>query len=150
MGSHGMSQPMRLIGGWAQVNGPCRAGGGGDSVALAFRPGWRVQHSGGGCLRHDSDTRAFAVARVAPPQPVKGCPSLCVLAIHAPHTSITRGHGVVASVCGGAAAHCAVAMGDWNTPAGSVGHLWGPLIGGVGPTLSFPNERTMSICSNLV
>jgi len=140
--SHGMSQPVELIPGWAQVNGPCARGNGGDSAALAFGPSWRVEASGGGCLRGDWDTRAFAVARVAPPVPVQGCPSLCVVAIHAPHTWITRGHDTVAEVCGAAAERCAIAMGDWNTRARGVGRLWASLIGGAAPALVFPNQRT--------
>jgi len=140
--SHGMSQPVELIPGWAQVNGPCARGNGGDSAALAFGPSWRVQASGGGCLRGDWDTRAFAVARVAPPVPVQGCPSLCVVAIHAPHTWISRGHDTVAEVCGAAAERCAIAMGDWNARARGVGRLWASLIGGAAPALVFPNQRT--------
>merc|ERR1712137_1314122 len=93
--SNGMSEPMSLVAlglaGWTQVNGPCARGSGGDSAALAFAPGWIVENSGGGCLRHDYDTRAFAVARVTPPSPVRGCSSLCVVALHAPHTAITSG-----------------------------------------------------------
>lgn len=56
----------------AKVNGPCARGYGGDSVALSFEPGWTVEASAGGCLRHDWDTRAYAVARVKPPSPVEG------------------------------------------------------------------------------
>merc|ERR1719401_1646625 len=140
--SNGMSDPIGLIPGWTQVNGPCARGNGGDSVALAFAPGWQVESSGGGCLRHDWDTRAFAVAKVTPPAAVQGCPSLCVVAIHAPHSSITQGRDVVAGVCGAAAEGCAVAMGDWNAPAHKIGRLWSPLIGGAPPTLAYPNERT--------
>jgi len=143
--SDGESQPVSLIGlglaGWSQVNGPCRNGHG-DSAALAFSPGWRVEASGGGCLRLDSDGRAFAVARVTPPSPVQGCPSLCVLAVHSPHTAITSGGTVVSRVCGAAAASCTVAMGDWNAPADRIGPLWAALIGGAAPTLTAPNERT--------
>jgi len=143
--SHGMSQPVRLFSGWAQVDGPCKAGHRGDSAALAFAPGWHVAASGGGCLRGDWDTRAFAVARVRPPvsrPPVKDCPELCVVAIHAPHTRITQGRDTVARVCGSAAERCAIAMGDWNTPVRGIGRLWAPLLGGAAPTLAFPDERT--------
>jgi len=144
--SNGMSEPVDLVAqglaGWRQVNGPCARGGGGDSAALAFAPGWVVEAGGGGCLRHDYDTRAFAVARVTPPSPVQGCPSLCVVALHAPHTSITAGKGIVQSVCRGAEARCAIAMGDWNVPVSGVGRLWTELIGGSAPGLALPNERT--------
>lgn len=144
--SDGMSKPASLIyfglNGWTQVDGPCAKGSGGDSAALAFAPSWRVEASGGGCLRYDWDTRAFAVARVVPPSPVEGCPSLCFVAIHAPHTSIHKGKEEVSRVCGDSAHHCAVAMGDWNTPVYGVGNLWSSLIGGDKPHLSFPDERT--------
>jgi len=145
--SHGMSQPVSLVdlglSGWTQVDGPCQKDGRGDSAALAFAPGWQVQKSGGGCLRHDYDTRAFAVARVAPPSPVRGCESLCVVALHAPHTDITAGRGLVSSVCGDAlASTCTVAMGDWNVPVGGLGRFWSQLIGGPAPALAAPNERT--------
>lgn len=144
--SDGPSNPASLaafgLEGWTQVNGPCASGDGGDSAALAFAPGWIVEASGGGCLRWDWDTRAFAVARVRPPTPVQGCPSLCVVAIHAPHSSINRGKDVVASVCGSAVERCAVAMGDWNVPASGVAGLWASLIGGGGPGEARPDERT--------
>jgi len=140
------SQPASLehfgLTGWTQVNGPCASGDGGDAAALAFAPDWVVQQSGGGCLRHDWDTRAFAVARVAPPRPVEGCASLCVVAIHAPHSSITRGHDVVKSVCGDARERCTVAMGDWNVPGHGVGKLWAQLIGGSSPSKPQPDERS--------
>lgn len=144
--SDGMSQPASLpqfgLVGWTQVDGPCRHGDRGDSAALAFAPGWLVQKSGGGCLRDDSDTRAFAVARVQPPSPVRGCPSLCFVAIHAPHSSINKGKETVRDVCGGAEQRCAVAMGDWNVPANLVGRLWSQLIGGILPRTAQPNQRT--------
>jgi len=140
------SQPASLVdfglSGWTQVNGPCASGDGGDAAALAFAPEWVVQSSGGGCLRHDWDTRAFAVARVVPPRAVEGCPSLCVVAIHAPHQSITRGHDVVKSVCGDAAERCAVAMGDWNVPGNGVPALWEALIGGQRPGSPEPDQRS--------
>merc|ERR1719401_2539491 len=53
--SNGMSEPVTLIPGRTQVNGPCARGNGGDSVALSFAAGWRVEKSGGGCLRGDWD-----------------------------------------------------------------------------------------------
>lgn len=144
--SDGASKPASMIGfglkGWTQVDGPCAFGHRGDAAALAFAPGWHVQKSGGGCLRHDGDTRAFAVARVVPSRPVSGCPSLCVVAIHAPHQSITKGKELVQSVCGKAVEHCAVAMGDWNIEANRVGSLWSKLIGGATPPSAMPNERT--------
>lgn len=144
--SNSKSESVSLVGlgltGWTQVNGPCAHGGGGDAAALAFAPGWAVQNSGGGCLRHDGDTRAFAVARVAPPAPVQGCPSLCVVAVHDPHTDITRGQDVVASVCGEARASCTIAMGDWNEPVERIGRFWNQLINAPPPTLALPNERT--------
>jgi hypothetical protein len=144
--SDGSSKPASLPGfglkGWTQVDGPCAHGFRGDSAALAFAPGWQVQKSGGGCLRHDSDTRAFAVARVVPPKPVKGCPTLCVVAIHAPHASITKGKETVWKVCGSSAQGCAVAMGDWNVAAERVGSLWSKIIGGALPPVALPNERT--------
>jgi len=133
------------LAGWTQVNGPCVADGGfGDSAALGFAPGWQVERSSGGCLRADADTRAMAVARVTPPAEatVAGCPSLCVVAIHAPHSAITQGKGLVHEVCAEAADRCTVAMGDWNTPAQGVGQLWDMLVGGATPSLAVPDERT--------
>lgn len=141
------SSPASLVkfglSGWTQVDGSCVGhGNGGDSAALAFAPGWRVEKSGGGCLRHDWDTRAMAVARVVPPSVINDCPSLCFLAVHAPHSAITKGRELVHSVCGDAAERCAVAMGDWNTPADGVGRLWADLVGGAPPVMVQPNERT--------
>jgi len=140
--SYGMSQPMPLMPGWAQANGPCPRGDGGDSVALAFAQGWQVEATGGGCLRQDWGTRAFAVARVVPPAPVKGCPKLCFVAIHAPHSWINAGHDIVSGVCGDAVQHCAVAMGDWNVNDGQVPTRWLELVGGNAPGVIVPNERT--------
>jgi len=144
--SDGNSRPASLpnfgLDGWTQVDGPCRCGGGGDAAALAFAPGWRVEKSDGGCLRTDCDTRAFAVARVAPPRPIRGCRHLCVVAIHAPHSFINNGRSKVQQVCGDAVEHCAVAMGDWNVPARHVHRLWAQLIGGARPHSVGPNERT--------
>lgn len=144
--SNGMSQPASLVDyglyGWTQVNGPCSRGSNGDAAALAFAPGWKVLTSGGGCLRSDYDTRAFAVANVVPPTPVQGCPSLCVVGIHAPHSSINAGKDIVQTVCGSAVNQCALAMGDWNVPAYGVSGLWSSLIGGNAPTLTLPDERT--------
>jgi len=132
------------LAGWTQVDGLCTTGDGFrfDTAALAFAPEWRVEQSDGGCLRHDTDVRAFAVARAVPPRPVEGCPSLCVLAIHAPHSSITRGKDVVNSVCGAAVEKCAVAMGDWNAPGVGVPGLWSALIGGASPRQPVPDERS--------
>jgi len=124
------------------VSGSCARGSGGDSAALAFAPGWDVLSSGGGCLRDDWDTRAMAVARVVPPSPVQGCSSLCVVAIHAPHSRITAGHEEVARVCGDSVQQCGLAMGDWNVPAEGVHSLWSSLIGGATPSFVHPNERT--------
>jgi len=146
--SDGMSQPVKLpsygLSGWTQVDGPCQKGSGGDSSALAFAPGWNVLSSGGGCLRHDSDTRAFAVAKVTPPVPIQGCSSLCVVAIHAPHGTITKGHEEVSRVCGEAKRTCTLAMGDWNVPVGDgLNSRWSELISGQAPPLlAEPNERT--------
>jgi len=148
--SHGWSNPMSLsaagLSGWSQVDGSCShdlfGKPHGDAAALAFAPGWKVQKGGGGCLRHDMDTRAFAVARVVPPMPVEGCPSLCVVTLHAPHQPITRGKGLVKSVCGAARLRCTVAMGDWNAPAEKVGFLWSQFIGGAPPNLATPNAKT--------
>jgi len=141
-----MTHPSSLINfglwGWTQVNGPCAWGDHGDVAALAFAPGWEVQNSGGGCLRNDWDTRAFAVALVRPPVAVQGCPSLCFVAIHAPHTWINHGRDIVRGVCGGAVERCAVAMGDWNTPAGGVAGLWDALVGGEHPGWPTPDQRT--------
>lgn len=140
------SQPAEIskygLPGWKQVDGPCNVGQGGDTAALAFAPGWEVEKGGGGCLRTDYDTRAFAVARVKPPSPVRGCPRLCVVAIHAPHTSINAGKDIVQDVCGAAADACGVAMGDWNIPASGVAGLWRALIGGTPPSLAVPDQRT--------
>jgi len=128
---------------WTQVDGPCRRGwNNGDAAALAFAPGWRVQKSSGGCLRKDYDIRAFAVALVVPPKPVKGCPRLCVVAIHAPHQAIDDGKDTVQDVCGAAVERCTIAMGDWNVPAEQVGRLWEQAIGGSTPQEAHPNERT--------
>lgn len=145
--SHGMHEPVGLaafgLDGWSQVNGPCARGEGGDAVALAFAPGWRLEASGGGCLRHDWDARAFAVALATPPAPVQGCPALCVVALHAPHTQITAGRDEVLRVCGDAAVHqCTVAMGDWNLPASDLWRMWVDLIDSVGPSFAEPDERT--------
>jgi len=133
---------VQLMPGWAQAQGSCVAGNNADFVALAVSPAWHVGATGGGCLRGDGDTRAFAVARVTPPEPVQECPSLCVIAIHAPHTAITQGRGIVDSVCGAAAQNCVVAIGDWNAPVGALGGLWGALVGGAPPAVAFPDERT--------
>jgi len=144
--SDGSSRPASLplfgLKGWTQVDGPCAHGSGGDAAALAFRPGWRVEDSDGGCLRTDYDTRAFAVARVTPPRPVMGCPHLCVVAIHAPHSYINAGKDKVSKVCGKAVERCTVAMGDWNVPARHVHRLWSQLIGGAAPHSIHPDERT--------
>jgi len=144
--SDGNSRPSSLpyfgLAGWTQVDGPCKYGHQGDAAALAFAPSWRVEKSGGGCLRTDSDTRAYAVARVVPPKPVMGCPRLCVVAIHAPHTFINNGKSTVQRVCGEAASRCAVAMGDWNVPARHVDRLWSQLIGGTPPHIVKPDVRT--------
>jgi len=128
--------------GWTQVNGPCKRGHGGDAAALAFAPGWVVEKSDGGCLRKDYDTRAFAVALVVPPKPVSGCPKLCVVAIHAPHTRIDHGKEMVRQVCHDAVEQCTIAMGDWNVPARGVGNLWSQLIGGKIPKTAKPDTRT--------
>merc|ERR1712061_575629 len=98
-----------------------KRGWGGDAAALAFAPGWVVEKSYGGCLRKDSDTRAFAVARVVPPRPVSGCPNLCFVGLHAPHSWIDHGKDMVQGVCGDAVERCVIAMGDWNVPAPAVG-----------------------------
>jgi hypothetical protein len=144
--SDGNSKPASLssfgLPGWTQVDGLCKHGNGGDAAALAFAPTWRVEKSGGGCLRTDYDTRAFAVARVVPPQPVQGCPRLCIIAIHAPHSYINKGKATVQRVCGEAASRCGVAMGDWNVPARNVGRLWSQLIGGRVPGAAVPDVRT--------
>jgi len=59
---------MTAIYGTLLANGSCaHPSGFGDAAALVFAPGWQVLSSDGGCLRHDGDTRAFAVARVVPP-----------------------------------------------------------------------------------
>lgn len=136
------SLPSFGLRGWTQVDGPCKHGRGGDAAALAFAPMWRVEKSGGGCLRTDGDTRAFAVARVVPPQSIRGCPRLCVIAIHAPHTYINNGKATVQRVCGEAASRCAIAMGDWNVPARYVSRLWAQLIGGGVPLTARPDVRT--------
>lgn len=145
--SESPSRPANLVnfglGGWKQVDGSCaHEWGFGDSAALAFAPGWRVAKSGGGCLRHDGDTRAFAVARVVPPPQaaVGGCPSLCFIAIHAPHSQVTQGKGLVQEVCGEAVQKCAIAMGDWNTP--HVRNHWKDIIGGEVPVYQEPNVQT--------
>jgi len=141
------SRPTRLkrfgFDGWTQVDGPCKKSRfNGDAAALALAPGWTVQGSAGGCLRRDSDSRAFAVARVRPPTAVKGCPSLCVVALHAPHQAIDHGKELVRDVCGSLVDNCTVAMGDWNAPAEDIGSLWEQLIGGNVPVEAKPNERT--------
>mmetsp|Transcript_130545 Transcript_130545/g.325695 ORF Transcript_130545/g.325695 Transcript_130545/m.325695 type:complete len:311 (-) Transcript_130545:379-1311(-) len=144
--SNNMSDPVNLVAlgldGWTHVDGPCATEGRGDALALAFAPGWTVQKSGGGCLRHDCDTRAFAVARVTPPSPIQGCPSLCVVGLHAPHTEITAGKSIVSSICEDAVAACTIVMGDWNFPVEAVGPFWSQLVDGEAPTLATPNERT--------
>mmetsp|Transcript_42658 Transcript_42658/g.91503 ORF Transcript_42658/g.91503 Transcript_42658/m.91503 type:complete len:382 (+) Transcript_42658:194-1339(+) len=145
--SHGMSTPVQLndaggLEGWTQINGPCKWGDHGDSAALAFAPGWEVQDSHGGCLRWDADTRAFAVAKVKPPTEVRGCPLLCVIAVHAPHSSINRGGDDVSRVCGDAREQCTIAFGDWNKPAYDIYGLWSSLVGGTAPHFSVPNERS--------
>jgi len=136
------SLPAFGLSGWTQVDGPCKHGYRGDAAALAFAPGWVVEKSDGGCLRKDSDTRAFAVARVVPPKPVSGCPKLCVVAIHAPHSSIDHGKEMVQQVCRDAVEQCTIAMGDWNVPARHVGRLWSQLIGGKIPKTAKPDKRT--------
>lgn len=141
-----MDRPASLPGfglsGWTQVDGPCKHGYRGDAAALAFAPDWVVEKSAGGCLRKDSDTRAFAVARVVPPRSVSRCPSLCFVAIHAPHSWIDHGKDMVQDVCGDAVEQCTIAMGDWNAPAVHVGRLWSQLIGGKAPAMAKPDERT--------
>jgi len=132
-----------LAEGWTQVDGPCVTPyGGGDTTALAFGPGWRVDASGAGCLRHDHDARAFAVALVEPPSPIQDCPKLCVLGVHAPHSQITQGNELVEKVCGAAAKTCSIAMGDWNIRASEVGKHWQALIGGPVPEEVVPDVKT--------
>jgi len=132
-----------LAEGWTQVDGPCvKPNGGGDTTALAFGPGWHVDASGAGCLRHDHDARAFAVALVKPPSPIRGCPKLCVLGVHAPHSQITQGNELVKQVCGAAAKACSIAMGDWNIDASKVGRHWKTLIGGSVPEEVVPDVKT--------
>jgi len=131
------------LSGWTQADGSCaHAWGFGDAVALAFAPGWQVVRSDGGCLRHDGDTRAFAVALAVPPPEVDvgGCTSLCFIVVHAPHSQVTRGRELVHDVCGQAVQNCAIAMGDWNSE--SVSQHWGDLVGGQVPAYAEPNERT--------
>ena len=113
--------------GWEQVNGSCPPLPGkktGDTLLLAFNSSqFRLLAHGGGCLGGDSgrgytaDSRAFAVARVEPPEPVVGCPDgLCLLALHSPHINITNGTSTFTKVCGDEPTRCLVAMGDFNAP----------------------------------
>ena len=67
---------------------------------------------------------------------------MCVIALHAPRSSVTRGSSVVSDVCGAAADGCVVAMGDWNVRSEDMSRVWAPLIGRTSPKLAFPNERT--------
>merc|ERR1712183_177661 len=82
--------------------------------------GWQISGSGGHCMGGDSN-KGFAVAKVVPPEPVQGCPSLCVFMGHVPHPGATcDGHDEISQVCGGAEQQCMVAMADWNTA-----DIWG-------------------------
>jgi len=135
-----------LAEGWTQADGPCYHSDGGreygDATALAFGPAWHVNASGGGCLRHDRDARAFAVALVVPPTPIQSCPLLCVVGVHMPHNQSTQGSRIVRDVCGALAGTCSIAMGDWNVPAAQVGERWAGLIGGAAPSEVVPDVRT--------
>jgi len=123
-----------LAEGWTQVDGPCdKPAWRGDTTALAFGPGWRVDKSGAGCR---------AVALVEPPSPIQDCPKLCVLGVHAPHQAITQGNELVVSVCGAAAKTCSIAMGDWNIDASNVGKRWTELIGKPVPEAVVPDSKT--------
>ena len=154
--SHGLGSK------WAAVNGSCAPlppATTGDACALNFAPGYRVLASGGGCLGGDSgrgysaDARAFAVARVAPPGPVAGCPGgLCVIGLHSPHINITAGADTVARVCGGGRPECTVAMGDWNAPVAkrvfnpyTVSDRWAQLVG-TPPAFSVAAPDVNSCC----
>mmetsp|Transcript_117183 Transcript_117183/g.184329 ORF Transcript_117183/g.184329 Transcript_117183/m.184329 type:complete len:297 (+) Transcript_117183:45-935(+) len=103
--------------GWTPVLGPClgSAGHAGDTAALFFAPSITVVAGDGGCLNTPGESaRAFAVALVKLPFSVDGCPSVCVVGLHAPHKNITNGADVIARVCGYIAQTCAIAAGDWN------------------------------------
>lgn len=152
---------LRGLQGWSQVNGSCpgAAGRTGDALALAVAPGYTVAASGGGCLGgataggYTADARAFAVARVVPPAPVRGCGAgVCLVALHSPHINITEGAAVVARVCGPQRHACTVAMGDWNAPiwaappawehGANATDRWAQLIGGPEPAVGAPDVNT--------
>ena len=158
--------PDRLAG-WQTVPGSCSPtppSTAGDALMLAIDPAeWVVQASGGGCLGgvagygYKADSRAFAVAAVRPVRPVKGCPSLCIVGLHAPHVNITMGAEMVERVCGAAREGCVVAAGDWNAgvrprtwwsvPNATVATRWAELISdGRAPALSVAAPDVNSCC----
>ena len=116
-----------------------------DAVSVMVAQGWTVHKKGGGQIQSGSGARGVAVMLVTPPHAILGCPQLCVLGVHPGHSHITGGKSIVDGVCGSAADHCAIAMGDWNTGAGEVrGHSfssWSRLIGGT-PSVIAPDSQT--------
>jgi hypothetical protein len=116
-----LDAPGRLEG-WQTVAGSCAPtppSATGDALMLAIDPSkWNVEASGGGCLGgvsgygYKADSRAFAVASVRPATPVQGCPTLCVVGLHAPHVNITMGAATVERVCRAARKGCVLAAGD--------------------------------------
>lgn len=130
--------------GFTQVSdGYCDKGAYPDQIALLFAPGWAVEKSGGGCLG-GGDSRAFAAARVTPPEPVSGCADgLCVVAVHMPHAVPSEGTDIVQSVCSGLTQACTVTFGDWNAPDGgslTVEGDWAALIGSSPPSYVGPTD----------
>merc|ERR1712190_282617 len=100
----------------------------------------------GGCLSIPIDARAFAVAKVTPPQAAGSCTELCVVALHAPHLPITQGKDKVQAVCGALTDTCTVAFGDWNIDGSYVAHVWQTLIGSSLPSSAAPQPDDLSCC----
>lgn len=120
--------------GWQSTGMQC------DNSAVMVAPGWSISKSGGYCMNQDS-AKGFAVALVTPDEPVYGCPALCIIMGHVPHSSgsAISGHSEIASVCGDAVGSCSIMMGDWN--AEDIGSRWNSLIGG-STTLVEPHDIT--------
>lgn len=117
-----------------------------DAVSVLVPSSWTVHKRGGGHIESGHGDRGLAVMLVTPPFSVTGCPQLCVIGLHPGHSRITGGKNIIEGVCGASVAqNCAVASGDWNTPASEVkGRFydsWNRLIGGTASVVA-PDEVT--------
>jgi len=119
------------IGGFASSGIQC------DHISVLAGGGWHIVKSGGACM--EGNVKGLAVALMTPPSAVRGCPEICVFAVHVPHDGGGLARNAISSVCGNAAQHCAIGMGDWNNP--NIYGIWSGLVGG-SPVLVHPNEKT--------